>query len=245
MLHTILFDYNNTLAWFPGNARITHIIYEANKPFYAEIAAQHHTDLDSIVQKLDPAISKGLRDARVNQTLCQEQIEQIISDVLANNHLVGPAGWAYNFARSRYETLCRMAQPASDAVPVLKKLQEQGYTLGLVTNGFFPPDMIRKNLDYAGMLPYFDTCIFASEVGYAKPDTRIFEYALRGLTAESSETAVVGDERLNDIAPARSLGCWTVQTLQFKQDLLDTVHPHCSIHALIDLPAVLAAENGL
>lgn len=42
MVNTILFDYNNMLAYFPDNEQITRICHEAAEPFHAELTLHHH-----------------------------------------------------------------------------------------------------------------------------------------------------------------------------------------------------------
>lgn len=50
----------------------------------------------------------------------------------------------------------------------------------------------------------------SAEIGYAKPDMRIFERALDMVGCRAAESMMVGDRLDNDIAPAKALGMKTV-----------------------------------
>ena len=61
-----------------------------------------------------------------------------------------------------------------------------------------------------GLLPYIDLVVASAEEGVAKPDTRLFQIALRRAGCEAREAVMVGDRIDNDIRPARRLGMRTV-----------------------------------
>ncbi len=244
-LRTILFDYNNTLAYFPDDEQIIRFFKEADLPFYAELAQSYDLDLQDVVSKMDLLLMQQIQNARIKQELTQATLEVIVADTLAHNGLAASMDWVNTFAQSKYRSLCTLVQAAPGAINLLQILQKQGFQLGLVSNGFFPPHMIRQNLQYLGLLPFFAGCIFSQEVGYSKPDTRIFETALHLLNADPATTLVVGDELLNDIAPAQALHCWTVQTVQFIRDVSETIHPHATIEELTRLGPLVRDSNSL
>ena len=57
---------------------------------------------------------------------------------------------------------------------------------------------------------FFDVIVASAEIGYVKPDKKIFQKALElaGCTAE--ESIMVGDRLDNDIIPAKELGMNTI-----------------------------------
>lgn len=74
----------------------------------------------------------------------------------------------------------------------------------IVSNGqrvFSEPE-----LRFLGFHQYFDHIIFSSDLGYKKPDKRIFEKALELLGLEASEVISIGDTPKNDIIPPLELG---------------------------------------
>jgi putative hydrolase of the HAD superfamily len=84
------------------------------------------------------------------------------------------------------------------------------FRLGIVTNGL--ADVQRPRLARSAIGPLFDTVVVSEELGVAKPDARIFEYALRQLQHSDRETVVmVGDSLESDIQGGVNAGirtCW-------------------------------------
>ena len=78
-----------------------------------------------------------------------------------------------------------------DAEPVLAAVK-RGASLAIVSNFDHPPH-VRKVLEEAGLLPYFDTVVVSGDVGVKKPDPRIFAFALKQLGLPASEVVHVGD----------------------------------------------------
>ena len=63
-------------------------------------------------------------------------------------------------------------------------------------------------LRFLGLYDYFDFVIFSSDVGYKKPDLRLFMTALKRMELELEPKCVMslGDSYENEILPARKLG---------------------------------------
>ena len=72
----------------------------------------------------------------------------------------------------------------------------------------------RDRLRQWGLLPYFSAFALSHEVGYGKPDRRIFEHALRQAECRPEEVLMMGDRPDNDIAPAKALGMATLRVRQ-------------------------------
>lgn len=101
------------------------------------------------------------------------------------------------------------ARPAEGAVSLLKHLRDNGCSLGLVSN-FADGDEGRDLLSHLKLTSYFDVIVFSGDVGWRKPNRRIFETALSALHAEAREVLHVGDELRADIWGAGRCGMTTV-----------------------------------
>lgn len=89
---------------------------------------------------------------------------------------------------------------------VLKSLETE-YRLGIVCDsGITPGEVLRKILEEAAILGFFESTVFSDEVGRNKPHSLIFEKSLKGLRVEPSEAVHVGDLLETDIAGAKSIG---------------------------------------
>ena len=112
------------------------------------------------------------------------------------------------------------------------------YRLGLITNGLAAVQ--RSRLERSPIGGRFEVVVISEEVGFAKPDRRIFEHALERMERPARERVLmVGDNPLADIEGARSFGlatCWL--NLDGRADG-GVVSDH-EVHSLDDLEARLA-----
>ncbi|HWR59526.1 MAG TPA: HAD family hydrolase [Thermodesulfovibrionales bacterium] len=65
-------------------------------------------------------------------------------------------------------------------------------------------------LNAVGLLDYFSPIVISSDLGYRKPDIRIFQKALDGIGLNPSEVLFVGNDMYRDIFGAQQLGLKTV-----------------------------------
>lgn len=91
----------------------------------------------------------------------------------------------------------------SEVFPVLTELRKQ-YPVGLITNWEHTP-RIYELVNELGLSPYLDVITVSDEVGYAKPDPRIFTSALNAVGASAEASYYVGDMDL-DVEGALNAG---------------------------------------
>jgi YjjG family noncanonical pyrimidine nucleotidase len=143
-------------------------------------------------------------------------------------------------AQEYWSLFCETAYVRQGAQETLGILSEQ-YRLGLVTNGY--TEAQRGRLRVAGLLPYFDVVVVSEEIGYSKPDSRIFEHATRELQVSSAETLFVGDSVEHDYRGAMNAGidfCY-YRTSNVPMDM--PVPPKFEINALKELVGLLVPKG--
>lgn len=101
--------------------------------------------------------------------------------------------------------------PYPDAVPTLEELKRRGFRLGVIAN---QNPGTEKRLRSWGLLPYFDVIAASAELGIAKPDPAIFQWALSQADCPAQAAIIVGDRPDNDVAPANRLGMHSVRLLR-------------------------------
>lgn len=89
---------------------------------------------------------------------------------------------------------------------LLEALASEGHTLRVLSNCFAPGHAMEAMLERLGILRWFEACSWSSEIGYRKPEHRVFEQAGAGSFARR---LMVGDSEKIDLEPARALG-WEV-----------------------------------
>jgi len=96
--------------------------------------------------------------------------------------------------------------PIEPAVKVLIQLKERGMRLGLCSNAPFPPHLMYEQLERLELRQYFDAVIFSSEIGWRKPDPRIFSELLQRLGLAARAVWFLGDEWEADVEGATAAG---------------------------------------
>jgi len=122
------------------------------------------------------------------------------------------------------ETLIRWeiemwSNPDPIMVDWLLKVSEAGIKTALLSN--MPLDLAAHVQKQFGWMNKFDFKTFSSHVSLLKPDPAIYEYTLRGLGVQPSETLFV-DDRPPNIEAARALGMHAIRFLssaQLRNDL--------------------------
>jgi putative hydrolase of the HAD superfamily len=100
-------------------------------------------------------------------------------------------------------------RPFDDAVSTVQWLRAQGCRLALLTNGGSKGQ--RLKIDRFDLAALFDVILIEGEVGFGKPDPRIYTRALSDLAVAPDEAWMVGDNLEWDVAgPQREgvAGIW-------------------------------------
>lgn len=108
--------------------------------------------------------------------------------------------------------------PGPAVLAVIDELRENGLKVGLISNAFDPPALMRELFAEIGLLDRLDAIALSAEVGKRKPHALIFESALAQAGVRPAEAVMVGDRLREDVAGAQSLGLATVQARWFADD---------------------------
>jgi putative hydrolase of the HAD superfamily len=115
-------------------------------------------------------------------------------------------------------------------------LRDAGIKLALVHNTGQQGEIIDRHLELEGLLDFFPTRIYSSDVSYRKPDRRIFQFALNELGIRAPEAIYVGDSTKTDVAGARQAGMASVLLQRSGTGRAD--HTISSLSQLLRIPAI-------
>jgi len=106
----------------------------------------------------------------------------------------------------------RSARLHDDAKPTLKALREMGVKTAIISNTPWgsPAHLCGRELDRHDLSELVDAAVFCGDVGWRKPDPRIFRHALQRLGLEAEDCLFVGDDPRWDIDGPEALGMDTV-----------------------------------
>ncbi len=106
------------------------------------------------------------------------------------------------------EPIFSLAVLYDDVKPTLEELRGRGVRTAIVSNTPWgsPAGLWRRELDRLGLTPLVDGEVFCRDVGWRKPDPRVFTHALNLLGVEPGDALFVGDDPRWDVEGPRALG---------------------------------------
>jgi putative hydrolase of the HAD superfamily len=201
--NTVLFDLGNTLA-----------AYFESRYF------------DAVLEESLAAVTRHL-DARGLLRLSAEEARQAAraEDWEREDHRVRPlaqrlrrifrleaadlaGGVEADLCRRFMEPVSSRARRYDDTLPTLRRLREEGFRTAIVSNAPWgaPADLCREEADRLHLTEWVEAVIFCSQVGWRKPASQIFAYALDRLGARPEECVFVGDHPVWDVEGPRAVG---------------------------------------
>jgi HAD superfamily hydrolase (TIGR01549 family) len=126
---------------------------------------------------------------------------RVFHELIAAGPSVDPA-----LANALYAVMLDTWHAYDDTLPTLRALREAGIGICLLSNAGLP---IRNVLDRDGITPLIDGVVLSYELGFVKPDLRIFQAALDVLGIPATSALMVGDSA-NDDGGGTALGLRTL-----------------------------------
>lgn len=94
-----------------------------------------------------------------------------------------------------------------ETIEIIRKIKQQ-YKVGIISNYVY--DWLIQTLETYQIRGLFDAITVSSEVGARKPDARIFQAALKSVSAKAEEAVFVSDELAEDLVGSKGLGMISV-----------------------------------
>lgn len=129
--------------------------------------------------------------------------------------------------------------PLPDAIDTVRWLRNSGRRLALLTNGGGVAQ--RRKIARFELTGLFDAILVEGELGFGKPDDRVYRRALDVLGTRPGETWMVGDNLEWDVAAPQKLGMSGVWIDARGRGVpeLSTVKPDYIVRTLADLRALI------
>lgn len=126
-------------------------------------------------------------------------------------------------------------EPLPDAIDTVRWLKASGRALALLTNGAGPAQ--RKKIERFSLAGFFDVILVEGEVGFGKPDPRVYQMALSRLNLTPRDAWMVGDNLEWDVASPQKLGLFSVWIDRIGRGLppATDIRPDRIIRSLSDL----------
>ena len=227
MIRAVFFDWGNTLVAWEFDPELFVEGHLRGLTAFGAGAPSQQPFTDAYSRQLLPLLV-GEREDEVDYTA-------EIGALLASLGAGGDSDAVHRFvvAENRVWRPTHHLDPA--VVEVIDELRARGVKVGLISNAFDPPALMRELFAEIGLLDRLDAIALSAEVGKRKPHALVFESALAQAGVEAGEAVMVGDRLREDIAGAQALGMATVHARWFADDDSAVATPD----AVADTPADL------
>lgn len=201
----VLLDLDDTILDDTGNV----------ESCWREACLTHCSDLrdidpSSLIRAIDKTRDWFWSDAerhRVGRLDMAAARLQIVRASLADLGIDNPE-LAAKIAKTYHSEREAGVRPFPDAVDTVRWLRQRGCRLALLTNG--NAEMQRNKIFRFGLRDLFDMILIEGEVGFGKPDPRIYERALEGLGVAATEAWMAGDNLEWDVIQPQKLGIYGI-----------------------------------
>ncbi|KGX92560.1 HAD family hydrolase [Pontibacillus halophilus JSM 076056 = DSM 19796] len=121
--------------------------------------------------------------------------------------------------------------PFPDVVETIQYFKDNGYKVGIVTNG--RGEFQWRNIHALKLHSLCDTILISELEGYQKPDRHLFEKAMKEVDTMPVNSIFVGDHEDHDIAGAKEVGMSTVLADHLRKN--PKTNSDYTIHSLREL----------
>ncbi|GAB3658432.1 HAD family hydrolase [Glycomyces tarimensis] len=222
-IDAVLFDFHGTLAQLEPLTRSVSLAAEACgrslNPLSVTALADAIGAQGWLGSGMEPRVRPHFAEAWSDRDLDEDSHREAFTELAAQAH-----GVFDGLAEALYD---RLASPEgwvayADTLATLVSLKAQGYPIALVSNIGFDARPVLRHL---GIDRFIDAWILSYEVGFCKPDEKIFYAACHALDVEPSRVLMVGDSIAD--AGASRIGARTY------------LLPHAEAGRIVGLEAVL------
>jgi HAD superfamily hydrolase (TIGR01662 family) len=242
MLRGLIFDLGSTLIFNQHNNQWSQLRPRMVADLVIDLKAQGLTFND------DPFTAAFIRNIEDFDQQRQTHFKEITTEYILRvtfqelniqaNHLDLPRALAALFAFSESQW-----QPMPHVHPTLRRLQECGFKLAIVSNAADNAN-VQRLIDNAHLRSHFDPIIVSANVGVRKPNPRIFEPVLKTWNIPPGEVVMIGDTLGADILGAKNANMKSIWvTMQadtpYNTAHRDTILPDAVCKSLDQLPQII------
>lgn len=221
----ILFDADETLFHFDNFLGLQHMMLSYGVDFT-------QTDYEEY-QKLNKPLWVKYQNGEINAKELQTTRFKVWAERLSTNEMTLNTAFL--------NAMAEICKPLDGAEELLTFLKKHHINVGIITNGFEQLQQVR--LEKTGFHKYIDLLVISEQVGYAKPDKRIFEFALSNMTSvENNDILMVGDTLASDILGGNQMGfdtCWLNASASKNTT---NIKPTVEVNSLLELKDWLIAQ---
>ena len=221
----ILFDADDTLFHFDAFAGLKLMFSRCDVEFNNENYEEY--------QKVNKALWVEYQDSKISA----KELQNKRFDAWSNRLGIS----SENLNSAFLNAMADLCAPLEGAVDLLNALNGR-VKLGIITNGF--KELQQARLQRTGLKEFFEFIVISEEVGFAKPNPRIFDHALSLMgDPDRSKVLMVGDTLESDILGGVKSGLDTCWLNRHGRIAPDGMIPNHEVLSLKELQELLLGET--
>jgi putative hydrolase of the HAD superfamily len=205
-MKAILFDLGHTLINYYNDWR------EPEERAVASVSRMVRETAGNGVDEVDVAkqlLSSLERGRRIKLTeMVEIPLHDVLADCFRRYSCDGDEGLMGRSLDAFYGVLLEKRAPVPSTNEMLEELKDRGLRIGLVSDVAWglPSNYPREDMKHFDLDKYFDDMVFSTDVGFRKPNPKIFRIALANVGTSPIETLFVGNNLQADIKGALGVG---------------------------------------
>ena len=224
----LFFDLDRTLWDFAMNS--SEVLKEILQEFSLNLYIHNEDEFISKYNNYNDNLWNRYREGKIKKpSLRHERFRLLLADYnLHNDEMVEEI--------SRYYLNTCPVKPLliSHADEILDYLNTK-YKLYIISNGFY--DVQLTKMISSGISKYFTKLFTSDRIGFAKPNAKIFNYAIQSENAKKVESLMIGDDITNDVQGAKNA---KIDQVFFNPGNVETnIEPTYMISDLLELKNLL------
>lgn len=229
MIQHIFFDLDNTLWDHRKNARLTLFdLYQREQ--ISDKFSINFEDFHKEYYTINENLWAQIRDGKIDK-------EHLRKHRFYDSFLffgIDDLELSQKFEHHFLDEILNYNELVEGAFELLEYLSEKKYKLHVLSNGF--SEVTVRKCELSGIKNYFQTITSADEIDIRKPNSEIFEYALKKAGAEVAHSAMIGDDWVADVEGGLAFGMKTiffdVFNDHYKAEGLTVIHKLSEVKAI-------------
>jgi HAD superfamily hydrolase (TIGR01662 family) len=238
-VHAVLLDFGHTLVNYEADEAALLESYRDIHAFLEAAGIGHEPLPDDLMmqvfRRLSEVITRSYTDGQIEELDCLA----IYDDAFRHFGYQLDRELLHTVLELDHRALASQFEVPEPTLVALRDIRERGYKLGIVSNATPSGDVMRHDLEVLGLADLVDAATYSSEVGYRKPDPRIYRSVTQALNVDPSACLFVGDRVKEDILGSQALGMRAVLSHEFRQEDVGAARPTAVINRFPDLVGVL------
>lgn len=200
-------------------------------------------DLNKLVHTWGYGTQELFMELREKKFISTKEIHFLcLKKILKKNKIQVTERLAHAMVEDAWQDFVENNKIYPDTIPVLNQLKRYGYKLGIITDCDLDvaEGIIRKH----NLTDFFDIKIISSVIESYKPDSLMFNEAIKLAKCAPKDGVYVGDSEI-DIKGARETGLNTVIVDRGEiQNQESGIKPDFRINNLLELPKIISKLDG-